>query len=473
MSMRVVMSGALALVAMVAPGETMLLAQQPMAPTMFHQLGHAILRELIETNTTASSGNTTLAAQQLATRFEDAGFPIADVQVVGPMAKNRNLVLRYRGSGAHKPVLLLAHLDVVEAKREDWTYDPFRLTENDGYFYGRGTQDVKGGAALLVTTLLRLKQERWTPDRDVILALTAGEEGGMPYNGVDWLIKNKRDLIDAEYVINVDAGGGELENGKHTLFDVQAAEKVYHSVTLTAKNPGGHSSLPRKDNAIYALAAALDRLSRYEFPVQINDVVKAYFTKAAATASPQVAADMRSVASGAHDPAAVARLSKMPLYNSLMRTTCVATMLQAGHAANALPQTATALVNCRMLPGVDPVSVERTIARVVNDTSVHVAPADTAIQSPPSPLRPDLFDAISASVKAIWGPIPVVPIMETGATDGLFLRNAGVPVYGFSGLFIATNDIRAHGKDERILISAFDDGLDFTYDVLRRVATAR
>jgi acetylornithine deacetylase/succinyl-diaminopimelate desuccinylase-like protein len=473
MSARVVMSGALALVAMVAPGETMLLAQRPMAPTTFHQLGHAILRELIETNTTASSGNTTLAAQQLATRFEDAGFPIADVQVVGPTAKNRNLVLRYRGSGAHKPVLLLAHLDVVEAKREDWTYDPFRLTENDGYFYGRGTQDVKGGAALLVTTLLRLKQEGWAPDRDMILALTAGEEGGMPYNGVDWLIKNKRDLIDAEYVINVDAGGGELEDGKHTLFDVQAAEKVYHSVTLTVKNPGGHSSLPRKDNAIYALAAALDRLSRFEFPVQINDVVKAYFTKAAATASPQVAADMRSVASGARDPAAIARLSKTPLYNSLMRTTCVATMLQAGHAANALPQTANALVNCRMLPGVDPVSVERTIARVVNDTSVHVAPADTATQSPPSPLRPDLFDAITASVKTIWGPVPVVPVMETGATDGLFLRNAGVPVYGFSGLFIATNDIRAHGKDERILISAFDDGLDFTYDVLRRVATGR
>jgi acetylornithine deacetylase/succinyl-diaminopimelate desuccinylase-like protein len=467
------MIGTLAVVTMVASGDAMLLAQQPQTSTTFHQLGHAILRELIETNTTGSSGNTTLAAQQLQTRFTDAGFPAADAQVVGPTAKNRNLVVRYRGSGAHKPVLLLAHLDVVEARREDWTYDPFRLTESDGYFYGRGTQDQKGGAAMLVTTLLRLKQEGWTPDRDFILALTAGEEGGMPYNGVDWLIKNKRDLIDAEYAVNVDAGGGELENGKHTLFDVQAAEKVYHSVTLTVKNPGGHSSLPRKDNAIYTLAAALERLARHEFPVQVNDVVKAYFTKAAATATPRVAADMRSVASGAHDPAAVARLSQTPLYNSLMRTTCVATMLQAGHAENALPQTATATVNCRMLPGTDPAAVERTIAQVVTDTSVHVAPADTAIQSPASPLRPDLFDAITASVKAIWGPVPVVPIMETGATDGLYLRNAGVPVYGFSGLFIATNDIRAHGKDERILISAFDDGLDFTYDVLRRVGAGR
>jgi len=465
--------GALSFVAAVSPENAMLAQQRQQTSTTFHQLGHAILRELIETNTTGSTGNTTIAAQQLATRFHDAGIPDADVEVVGPTAKNRNLVVRYRGSGAHKPILLLAHLDVVEAKRDDWTYDPFQLTEHDGYFYGRGTQDQKGGAAMLVTALVRLKQERWTPDRDLILALTAGEEGGMPYNGVEWLIKNRHDLIDAEYAINVDAGGGELENGKHTLFDVQAAEKVYHSVTLTVKNPGGHSSLPRKDNAIYALAAALDRLAHHEFPAEINDVVKAYFTKAAPTATPAVAADMRSVASGTHDPAAVARLSKTPLYNALLRTTCVATMLEGGHAENALPQTAKATVNCRMLPGTDPAAVEKTIAHVVNDTSIHVAAVAPAIPSPASPLRPDLFDAVTASVKAIWGPVPVVPIMETGATDGLYLRNAGMPVYGFSGLFIATNDIRAHGKDERILISAFDDGLDFTYDVLRRVGAPR
>jgi acetylornithine deacetylase/succinyl-diaminopimelate desuccinylase-like protein len=284
MTHRAITAGALAIAIVALPGEGMLLAQERTSAT-FHQLGHAILRELIETNTTGSSGNTTIAAQQLQTRFEDAGFAAADVQVVGPTATNRNLVVRYRGTGAHKPILLLGHLDVVEAKREDWTYEPFQLTEKEGYFYGRGTQDIKGGDALLVTTLLRLKQEGWTPDRDLILALTAGEEGGMPYNGVQWLLKNRHDLIDAEYAINVDAGGGELENGKHTLFDVQAAEKVYHSVTLTAKNPGGHSSLPRKDNAIYALAAALDRLAHFEFPVQVNDVVKAYFAKAAAASA--------------------------------------------------------------------------------------------------------------------------------------------------------------------------------------------
>jgi acetylornithine deacetylase/succinyl-diaminopimelate desuccinylase-like protein len=441
-------------------------AQQPSA---YHQLGQAILREMVETNTTASSGNTTTIAEQLQVRFKDAGFPEKDVQVVGPLPKNRNLVVRYRGSGAKKPVLLLAHLDVVEAKASDWTFDPFKLTSKDGYFYGRGTQDVKGGATTLVTALLRMKQEGFVPDRDYILALTAGEENG-PYNGVEWLLKNKRDLIDAEYVINVDAGGGELDkSGKHVLFDVQAAEKVYHSVTIAVANPGGHSSLPRKDNAIYTLARALDRVAAYDFPAKPNEVVRAYFGKAAATVAPAVAADMRKVASGSNDPAAISRLSATPLYNALMRTTCVATMLEGGHAPNALPQTARAVINCRMLPSDDPVAVERTLARVINDTSVKFS-ADTATPSPASPLRPDVFNAVEASVKAIWGNVPVVPIMETGATDGLFFRNAGVAVYAFSGIFIATDDVRAHGKDERILVSSFDDALDFTYDFLKRIA---
>ena len=444
-------------------------AAQQQSATTFHQLGHAILRELIETNSTASAGNTTIIAQQLQTRFEDAGFPEADVQVVGPTPKNRNLVVRYRGTGAHKPVLLLAHIDVVEAKRDDWTYDPFVLSEHDGYFYGRGTQDQKGGAAMLVTTLLRLKAEHWVPDRDLILALTAGEEGGMPYNGVEWLLANKRDLIDAEYTMNVDAGGGELENGKHTLFDLQAAEKVFHSVTLTVRNAGGHSSLPRKDNAIYTLSAALERLSKYAFPVKPNAVVQAYFAKAAATVPPDVGADMRRVAGGTADAGTYSRLSKTPLYNALLRTTCVATMLEAGHAQNALPQTARATVNCRMLPGDDPAAVEQAIVRAVNDTAVHLAAVDTAKPSPASPLRPDLLNAVTASVNATWGRVPIVPIMETGATDGLYLRNAGMPVYGFSGLFIATDDVRAHGKDERILITAFDEGLDFTYDLIKRI----
>ena len=365
---------------------------QQVSATTFHQLGHAILREMIETNTTASSGDVSVLAGQLATRFHDAGFPDSDVVVVGPTGKNRNFVARYRGTGAHKPILLLAHLDVVEAKRSDWTYDPFRLTEHDGYFYGRGTQDVKGGAAMLATTILRLRQEHFVPDRDIILALTAGEEGGMSYDGVEWLIKNRHDLVDAEYTINVDAGGGELDGGKHSLFAVQAAEKVYHSVALTVHDRGGHSSLPRKDNAIYTLARALDRLAAYNFPAKPNAIVKAYFGAAASTAEPRFAADMHKVAAGTADAAVIARLSAVPLYNALLRTTCVATMLEGGHAENALPQTAKATVNCRMLPGEDPAAVERTIARVVADTAVQLMPIDTAIASPPSPLRADLFD---------------------------------------------------------------------------------
>ena len=444
--------------------------QQQPTPT-FHALGRTILRELIETNTTHATGNTTVAASQLAKRFSAAGFPDADVQLVGPTAKDQNLVVRYRGSGKAKPILLLAHLDVVEAKREDWTYDPFVLSEHDGYLYGRGTQDVKGGAATLVAALLRMKSEKIVPDRDLILALTAGEESGASYNGVQWLLKNKRALIDAEYTINVDAGGGEIENGKNTLFAVQAAEKVYHTVKLTVKNAGGHSSLPTKDNAIYRLSAALDRLAAFDFPAKPGDVVKKYFAVAAAKATPAVAADMRAVSSGTADAAALARLSKTTLYNAFLRTTCVATMLEAGHAENALPQSAKATVNCRMLPGEDPSAVEKTLIRVLADTAVHLAAADTAVPSPPSPLRPDLFSVIDASVKGVWGPVSIVPVLETGATDGLYLRNVGIPVYGVSGIFLGIDDIRAHGKDERVLITAYDKALDFTYDFLKRLTT--
>ncbi len=433
----------------------------------FHQLGHAILREMVETNTTLDHGDVTPLASQLATRFHDAGFPDSDVVVIGPTAKNRNLVVRYRGTGAHRPILLLAHLDVVEARRSDWTYDPFQLTERDGYFYGRGTQDVKGGATLLATTLLRLRAERFVPDRDIILALTAGEESGP--NGVDWIIKNKHHLIDAEYAINVDAGGGDIIDGKHAQFDVQAAEKVFHSVQLTVMNPGGHSSLPRKDNAIYTLARALTRLSAYDFPARPNTIVKAYFGRIAKTSGPQFAVDMEQVSKGSTDPAVLARLSAFPMYNAILRTTCVATLLEGGHAENALPQTAKATVNCRMLPGEDPAAVERTLVHVINDTAVHLAALDTAVQSPPSPLRADLFEIIRATVTDTWGAMPIVPTMEAGATDGLYLRNSGMPVYGLTGLFIATDDERMHGKDERILVTAFDDGLDFTYDLMKRL----
>jgi acetylornithine deacetylase/succinyl-diaminopimelate desuccinylase-like protein len=447
--------------------------------TDYERLGREVLKELIETNTTHSTGSVTVAAERMAARLVAAGFPKADVQVVGGTEKKRNLVTRYRGNGARKPILFIAHLDVVEARPEDWSVDPFVLIEKDGYLYGRGTLDVKGGAATLVAAFVRLRQEQWVPDRDLILALTADEEGG-PDNGVAWLLANRRDLIDAEYCINVDAGGGELRGGNVTALDVQAAEKVYASFTLTVKNAGGHSSLPTKDNAIYRLSAGLQRLAAFEFPVRLKAITRAYFDRMAASAGAS-AADMRAAAKDPPSPAAAARLSaKSPFYNALLRTTCVATQLQAGHAENALPQTARATVNCRLLPDENPAMVQRTLERVLADPRIAVAPIGTPTPSPPSPLVPEVFKAIEIAARAVWGGGPagtrgpagvtIVPFMETGATDGLFLRNAGIPVYGVTGIAFDPDDVRAHGKDERILVRSFSEGLEFAYQIAKALA---
>jgi acetylornithine deacetylase/succinyl-diaminopimelate desuccinylase-like protein len=459
-----------------------LVAQQPLTP--YQQMGRDILRELVETNTEHSVGSTTKAAQLLAARFRAAGFPASDVEVVGPDTgmdrKDKNLVVRYRGAGTRRPILLIGHLDVVEARPSDWARNPFTLIEENGYFYGRGTLDMKDGDASWVAALLRMKQEGVVPNGDYVLALTAGEEGGGGYNGMEWLLANHHDLAGVpmasiQYVLNADAGGGELRNGKPTAFDVQAAEKVFHSVTLTARNPGGHSSLPRKDNAIYALAHALDRLSDFDFPMRTNSVTRAYFAQTAAlVGDPTVAGEMRAVsASEAPDSAAAARLAaRSAYYNAQLRTTCVATLLQGGHAENALPQMAQATVNCRMLPGTDPNEVEGTIRRVVNDTSVIVASVRPSVPSPPSALPPAVQRDIEQAVTSVWGQLPIVPDMETGATDGLYLRNAGVPVYGVSGLFADPTidaDNRAHGLNERIGVRAFYDQLEFTYRLLRRL----
>jgi len=434
----------------------------------YDRLGREILKELVETDTTQTTGNTTLAAERMAARLLAAGFPRADVQVVGNAERRGNLVARYRGRGTRKPVLFLAHLDVVDARREDWTFDPFVLTERDGFFYGRGTLDVKGGAATLMTTFVRLRQEGFVPDRDLILALTADEEGGNN-NGVQWLLANRRDLIDAEYCINVDAGGGELRHDKLVALDVQAAEKVYVSFTLTVRNPGGHSSLPTKENAIYRLAAGLQRLASLEFAARTTDVTRGYFSRMADLSSGQQAADMRAMAGEPLDQAAVARLSAgSAFYNALLRTTCVATMVQAGHAENALPQTAQAIVNCRMLPDDKSADVQQALERALADPKIVVAPVAPPVPSSPSPLAPEVFTAIETVSQAMWGHVPIVPLMETGATDGLFLRNAGMPVYGVTGIAYDVDDVRSHGKDERILVRSYYDGIQFIY----RLATA-
>jgi acetylornithine deacetylase/succinyl-diaminopimelate desuccinylase-like protein len=453
-----------------AEPESTVIAGEP--GLLSHQvLARELLRELIEINTTDSSGNTTLAAEAMAKHLLAAGFAEEDVQILGPAENKGNLVVRYRGRNFdRKPLLLLAHIDVVEADAADWTLDPFTFTERDGYYYGRGTTDDKDEAAINIANLIRLKQEGFQPDRDIIVALTADEEGG-DHNGVIWLLENHRELIDAEYALN-EGGGGMIRDGVHVTNNVQASEKVYISYTLEVTNPGGHSSLPVKDNAIYRLADALIRIRAYDFPVVLNEVTRAYFSKSADLEDGDLATAMRAVLQEPVDSAALAYLSRTPAYNARLRTTCVATMLTAGHAENALPQRAQATVNCRVLPGESVDIVQDTLATVIGDAQISIRPIRTPTLSEPSPLTPQVLGAIESTTEEMWPGVPVVPIMSTGATDGLFLRNAGIPVYGVSGLFSDIDDNRAHGRNERRAIKSFFEGQEFQYRLVKRLSRA-
>jgi len=434
-----------------------------------HQrLAHDVFKELIEINTTDSVGNTTRAAEAMAFRLRAAGFPEADVQVLGPNERKGNLVARLRGTGARPPLLLLAHLDVVEARREDWSVDPFTFLEKDGYYYGRGTTDDKAMAAIWIANLIRFHQEGLKPDRDLIVALTADEEGG-DFNGVQWLVANHRELIDADYALN-EGGGGTIKDGKYLNNRVQASEKVYQDFTLEVKNPGGHSSLPVKDNAIYHLAAGLARLAEFDFPVKLNEVTRAFFERTAPTQTGPTGEAMKVVLKSPRPPGAVETLARQPYLNAMMRTTCVATMLQGGHAPNALPQTAKANVNCRMLPGESPEDVRKTIVGVLADEAISVTPVAPAKPSPPSPLKPEVMGAIERVTRQLWPDVVVLPVMGTGATDGLYLRRAGIPTYGVDGIFEDVDDTRAHGKDERIGVKQFYDGQEFLYRLVRALA---
>lgn len=434
------------------------------------QMARELLRELVEINTTHSSGDNTAAAQAMAERLLAAGFPAEDVQVLEPVPRKGNLVARLRGRDTgRKPLLLLAHIDVVEADAADWTLPPFEFIEEDGYFYGRGTTDDKDEAALHVANLIRMKTEGYQPDRDIIIALTADEEGG-PNNGVDWLMQNHLELIDAEYALN-EGGGGAIRNGVHILNGVQASEKVYQSFILEVTNPGGHSSLPKKDNAIYHLADAITRIRDYDFPVILNEVTTVFFERSAEIEGGELGDAMRGVLQEPPDAASVAFLSRTPFYNSRLRTTCVATRLDAGHADNALPQRARATVNCRVLPGESIDDVERTLATVIGNNQVGISRVNAANPSPPSPLTPEVLGPIESITEAMWPGVPVVPMMSTGATDGLFLRKAGIPVYGVSGLFNDIDDVRAHGQNERISIEAYFEGQEFLYRLMKALSS--
>jgi acetylornithine deacetylase/succinyl-diaminopimelate desuccinylase-like protein len=439
-----------------------------------NKLARDIYKQLIEINTTDSVGSTTVAAEAMAQRLRDAGYAASDVQVIGPNARKGNLVARLRGTGAQKPMLLICHLDVVEARREDWSMDPFQFIEKDGYFYGRGSGDIKDGDAILMTAMIRLKQEGFKPDRDIILALTADEEGGRS-NGVEWLIKNHRDLIDAEFILNPDAGDFELDQGKKLLVGVQAAEKLYQDFDVKVTNPGGHSSLPGKENAIYELADGLTRLEHYQFPFELSEVTREYFKREADIVGGSTGADMKAILKTPPDEAAIARLSESPFYNARMRTTCVATRLEGGHANNALPGMARANVNCRILPGHTPDEVQATLEKVLADPKISVSQitsSGSGLRSNPlSTLQPSVMTAIEKVAAEMWPGVPVVPVLDAGASDGAISRAAGFPTYGIPGVFMDVDDDRSHGRDERIRVASFYEGVDFYYRLIKTLST--
>jgi len=439
-------------------------------------LSRDIFRQLIEINTTDSVGSTTIAAEAMRQRLLDAGFDPADAQVLGPNERKGNLVARLHGSGVSKPILIIGHLDVVEARREDWTTNPFEFVEKDGYFYGRGTQDMKVSDAAVVTAFIRFKRENYRPDRDLIMALTADEEGGRS-NGVAWLLRNHRDLVDAEFALNPDSGGVTSVHGKPANLDIEASEKLYADFELTATNPGGHSSLPVPDNAIYHLADALARLERTPFPFELNEVTRSYFERRAAIEKGQVADDMLSILRTPPDQGAIERLSRDARYNSTMRTTCVATRLSGGHANNALPQMAQANVNCRILPGHSPEEIRQKLIAIFADPAVRVryvdnsgnvvdrAPGNTAF--PPILPKAGILRPLEEAAAELWPGVPVIPDMETGASDSIYTIAAGIPTYGVNGVAIDQDDVRAHGKDERVQAESFYNGVEFYYRFLK------
>ena len=440
-----------------------------MPPPADQQLAHDIFKQIIEIKSGFTTGATTPVAEAIAARLKDAGFNDSDIFIGGASPAKANIVVRYRGTGAKRPLLLLAHTDVVEAKREDWSMDPFVFTEREGYYYGRGTSDDKAQAAIWIANLIRYKREGFKPDRDIIVALTADEEGGGPYNGVDWLIKNHRDLIDAALCLN-EGSWGEMLNGKKIANDVQVSEKYVINFRLEVHNKGGHSSMPVADNAIYHLAGALERLSHFGFPLETNDVTRAYFEELGKIETGPARADLAQIST--RSQSAMERVAAAsPMWNSMLRTTCVATQLEGGHAKNALPQLAAANVNCRVLPEDSVDYVKDTLTKVFDDNQVAVRIDGPADRGPSSPLDPELMRKVRRATDTLWPSVPVLPMMLTGATDGRYLREAGIPTYGIQGFFFERNDVRAHGRDERIGIQAFYEGQTFLYDLVKALST--
>jgi acetylornithine deacetylase/succinyl-diaminopimelate desuccinylase-like protein len=443
---------------------------QPRTPPADSALAHAILREIIAIPSISETPATVDAARALATRLKAAGYADADVSVTGPRPERGNLVARLRGRGTRPPILLLAHLDVVPALRSDWSTDPFVLTDSAGWWYGRGTSDNKGAAATLVTNLIRWKRAGFVPERDIVVVITADEETDS--ESIKWFMRGEgRRLVgNPELALNFDAGGGNIYGGREALFEIQTSEKVYVSYRLTARDSGGHSSVPRPGNAIYTLARALTRIASHHFPIELNETTRAFLVRAAAFEHDSIARSMRRVAATPMDAAAADRLAAMPRFNALLRTTCVATQLRGGHAENALPQTAEAVVNCRLMPGTDTAGVVRMLRQVMGDRVVEITEVDDSTPSPPSPLTPAIFGTIERLANQFWPGVVVVPNMSTGATDGLYVRNAGIPVYGVDAVFTLPDESRAHGRDERVEIRRFYESLEWMKRIVEELS---
>lgn len=461
------MKRAVALLAMLAAGSAL---AQPSAP---HEKNlYDIFKEMIEINTVHPNGDNTALANAVAARLKAAGFAEKDVEVVVPAdgPKKGNLIARLRAAQpSKKPVLLLAHIDVVDARKEDWSdgIDPFKLTEKGNYYYGRGVLDDKAMAAIFVANLLRLKAEGFKPQRDIIVALTADEEGGS-HNGVAYLLKNRRELIDAEFALN-EGGGGTYRDGKPFAQNVQVSEKMFLNFDFEATNPGGHSSVPQRDNAIYDLSLALGNLSKFDFPVALNFVTRMNFTRLAAVESGELADAMSALARNQATDAQLKTVSAIPRYNSLLRTTCVATRLDAGHADNALPQRARATVNCRLLPKEDPEFVRSELQKLAGDR-VKVTARGQARASEPSDTEHPAYKTIARVSESMWPGVTVIPVMSTGATDGSRLRNDGIPTFGTSGIFVEFGEVRIHGKDERVPIKSLYQGQEYLYRLMKALA---
>lgn len=449
-----------------------------MAQTSDEAAFRDLYKELVETNTTLSEGSCTAAEEAMSARLQAAGIPASDIKIIAPPERPKDgaLIATLPGRDAKaKPILLLAHVDVVEAKLADWQRDPFKLVEENGYFYARGVADDKAMAAVFTDSLIRYRKEGFKPRRPIKLALTCGEETASTFNGVNWLLQTQPELLQAAFALNEGAGGELDANGKPVTLQIQAGEKVYQDFTLEATNPGGHSSRPVKDNAIYHLAGALSWLSSWQFPVSFNPVTKAYFEQEATLVPPEVGATMREILANSMNEEAGKRLwAQSPGWNSMLRTTCVATQVSAGHAPNALPQRATANVNCRILPGVPVETIRQMLIQLIADSSVQVtATGEAAVTSAPPPLTPQIMTPVRKLAATIWPGVTVVPAMATGATDGRFLNAAGIPTYGLSGMFYDAEGSHAHGLDERIRVKSLLDGRRFLYEVVKLYANQK